>query len=77
VQRISRGGWHWKVRKVKMFKLSEESLEKEEKRRITEVCSEMIEIELRALEEEKKKGREELRGLKERIKEHEERIKVK
>jgi len=53
-----------------MFKLSKESLEKEKKRKIIEVCSEMIKIELRSLEEERKKGREELKVLKERIKEN-------
>jgi len=36
-----------------MFKLSEESLEKEEKRRVTEVCREIIGIELKGLEEER------------------------
>jgi len=34
-----------------MFRLSEESIEKEEKKRITEVCKDIIGIELRALEE--------------------------
>jgi len=57
-----------------MFKLSEESLEKEEKRKITKICNEMIGIELRALEEKRRKEREELRGLKETIKEHEKRL---
>jgi len=57
-----------------MFKLSEERLEKEEKRRITEVCKEILGTELRGLEEERKYVREEMRDLKEKIEEQEERL---
>jgi len=57
-----------------MFKLSEERSEKEEKRRITEVCKEIMGTELRGLEEERKNVREELRRLKEKIKKNEERL---
>jgi len=57
-----------------MFRLSKESLEKEEKKRIAEVCKNIIGVELRALKEERKREREKLRGLKERIKEHKERL---
>jgi len=57
-----------------MLRLSEERLEKEEKRRVTEVCNEIIGIELRELEEERKNVKEELRGSKERVKEYEERM---
>jgi len=60
-------------KKVK-FRLSEESMEKEEKRKIVEVCKDIIEIELRTLVEERKKEEGALRELKERIKEHEERL---
>jgi len=66
-RRLTLEGKEGKEGKKVMFKLSEESLEKEEKRRITEDCSEIIEIELRVLEEERKKRREELRGLKDRM----------
>jgi len=52
-------------KKVK-FMLSEERLEKEEKRKISEVCSEIIGVELNELEEERKNVKEELRGLKEK-----------
>jgi len=57
-----------------MFKLSEESLEKEEKRRVTEICREIIGIELKELEEERRSVKEKLKRLKERIKEYEERM---
>jgi len=53
-----------------MFKLSEERLEKEERRRI-KICSEMIGKE-KGLEEEWKGMKEEIRGLKKRIKKYEE-----
>jgi len=56
------------------FKLSEEKLKKEKKKRPSEVCSEIISIELKELEEEKKNVKEELRGLKEKINEHKERM---
>jgi len=56
------------------FMLSEERLEKEEKRKIAEVCNEVIGIELNKLEEEKKNVKEELRSLKEMIKANEERM---
>jgi len=60
-------------KKVK-FRLSEEKMEKEEKRKIAEVCKDIIEIEVRALIEARKKEEGEWRELKERIKEHEERV---
>jgi len=41
-----------------VFKLSEERLEKEEKMRMTEVCNEIIEKELKGLEEEGRNKRE-------------------
>jgi len=52
-----------------IFKLSEEKLEKEEKIRVINVCNEIIEKELKELKEKKRNIREELRGLKKRIKE--------
>jgi len=40
-----------KSEKKVMFKLSEESMEKEERRRVTEVCREVLDSELKKLEE--------------------------
>jgi len=54
--------------------LSEKRLEKEEKRKISEVCREIIGIELNELEEERKNVKEEWRSLKEKIKVYEERL---
>jgi len=56
------------------FKLSEEKLEKEEKKRISEICSEIVGIEIKNLEEERKNIKDELRGFKEKIKDYEERM---
>jgi len=38
-----------------MFKLSEESMEQEERRRVTEVCREVLDSELKKLEEDRGK----------------------
>jgi len=57
-----------------MFKFNEESLEKEEKRRVTEICREIIEIELKDLEEERRIIKEELKGLREKIEVYEKRM---
>jgi len=59
------------VKKV-MFRLSEEKLEKRRKKKSNR-GNEIIGIELKKLEEKRKNVKEELRGLKERIKEYEER----
>jgi len=73
-RKLTLEGKEGKEGKRVMFRLSEESVEKEEKRRIAEVCKEIIGAELRTLVEERKSVGEELRELKERIKVHEERL---
>jgi len=61
-------------RKKVIFQLSEERLEKEEKRRVTEICKRIIGGELKRMEEEKRNANEEIKELKDRIKGYEERV---
>jgi len=56
------------------FHLSEERLEKKDKRRVTEICEVIIGEELNKLEVERRNANKEIKGLKERIKGYEERM---
>jgi len=57
-----------------IFQLSEERLEKEEKKRVTEICKEIIGSELNRWEEKRRNVNEAIKELKERIKGYEERM---
>jgi len=50
------------TKKKVMFRLSEESLEKEERKRIREICKDMLDDELKGLEEGRKTVMEEIKG---------------
>jgi len=73
-RRLTVEGKEGKEGKKVTFKLSEENMDKEEKKRISEICKKIVGVELGVLEEERKKEREELRGLKERMTVYEERL---